>query len=477
MKAIIYNRKSRGGIEELHKNRIDMIEYCKRKEFEYVYLEEIASSVDDERESYRELINYVETGEFNVIVTLDLSRLTRSLKHQLELFEILSANNVIIHTILDNEIIDTTNQMSEMMSIFKGTFNQMAYRETARKMNFGRLQSVKQGRYVGIAPFGYSKNEEMKLEVIEEEAYVIRRIFNLILQGFSITQIYQKIYNEGFRSRTGHVFHVESIGKFLRNRVYIGEINFNSKKLKEKIRVKDAHEAIISHENFYKAREVIDSRRQFSQRISKTLSPVDKLIFCKHCGWRTIISRGSGKNNNYFNLNKCKNFKDGVQCTNRGISIRLFLPTIYEQIELQIPKIEEKLKDLYEFGSEDKIDGLQTERELIRKKKSEKEKMKKKLLDYLLNETISESDYLEKNKEVESEIEALEERVEEIEVLLVDTSIDNDTERIEKMINNLKHIKEKSVEEQNRIIKQLISKINYSRDADDNVEIEIEYKD
>lgn len=476
MKAIIYNRKSRGTEEDLLKNKKEMIDYCKKNNFKFTYLEEIGSSIDEEREGYQKLIDLVNTKQYQVIVVMELSRLTRSLKIQLELFDILTENNVVIHSVLDNDIIDPSNQMNEMMSIFKGTFNQMAYKETAKKMHLGRLQSAREGKWLNAAPYGYTKGPDMKLKINEKESVVVRRMFDLILQGYSITQVYKFLYNEGIRTREGYVFHDSTISSLLRNRVYLGEVIFKSKKFNETVVVKNAHPAIVSYEEFYRVKKELEKRKRFQERISKVLSPIDKLVYCKLCKRRMLITRGNSKSKSkYININRCRHFVGAKRCPNGGSSIHYVMPYVYQQIEKRIPIIKKELERLYEGQSDGSIERLEEEKKIVEKEIKDKKKQKDKLLDLLLNETISEVVYSEKNKQLESQIEALNQRFSDIDTMILQKSIDNDTERIEKMLENLNGLAEKPIDEQNRILKNVIDRIEYYRDKE-RLEVDIFFR-
>lgn len=78
-----------------------------------------------------------------MLVIIDLSRLTRDLKTQLELFELLEEYGMEIHSILDGRI-DPKNSSNEILLVIKGIFNQASYKEISRKMMLGRLQAAKQ---------------------------------------------------------------------------------------------------------------------------------------------------------------------------------------------------------------------------------------------------------------------------------------------------------------------------------------------
>lgn len=142
-KALVYNRKSRGELEDLQKKKKELLNYCRRNDLEATYFEEIVSSVDASRQDFIKLQNKIKSGIYELLVIIDLSRLTRDLKTQLELFELLEEYGMEIHSILDGRI-DPKNSSNEILLVIKGIFNQASYKEISRKMMLGRLQAAKQ---------------------------------------------------------------------------------------------------------------------------------------------------------------------------------------------------------------------------------------------------------------------------------------------------------------------------------------------
>lgn len=82
--GLAYNGKSRGDIEDLSKNKKELLDYCKQNNFRVQYFEEIGSSVDSSRAEYVKLINEIKTGKYEILIIVDLSRLTRDLEQQIK---------------------------------------------------------------------------------------------------------------------------------------------------------------------------------------------------------------------------------------------------------------------------------------------------------------------------------------------------------------------------------------------------------
>ncbi|CAM5187807.1 hypothetical protein UACE39S_04921 [Ureibacillus acetophenoni] len=471
--ALVYNRKSRGELEDLSKHKKELLDYCERNNFNPMYFEEIGSSVDSDREEFIKLIKEIKTGKYDVLVITDLSRLTRDLETQIKLFKLLTNYNMTIHSLMDGKI-NPAESTNKMMGILKGLFNESAYEETSKKMHLGRLQSARDGKWVGQVPYGYKKNKEaMKLEPDEIEAPVVRRIFKEVLEGHSITEISLRLHKDGIKTRKGNNFHPSTISNLLERRTYIGETNFKSDKFGEDVTLKGTHEPLVSMEDYLRVRKVLEKKQHFQMRTHPVTSPLDKLIFCGKCGRLMQVNLAKKK---YIHLQKCNAYKYGDRCENSGCSLNLILPYVYEQVQEHLQVFREQLALLNKGSSNEKLEELKKELKGLEKQLKNKENEKDKLLNFLLNGTINELIYTNKNKELENEINKLKRRIEDTEETIANSNISNDTEYLESLIKNLEEIKFQPVEEQNRHLRGIIEKIIYVRE-DDRIDLNIQFKD
>lgn len=462
-RALVYNRKSRGELEDLQKHKQELLSYCIKNEFEYVYFEEIASSVDEERAEYLKLLKEIQSGKYDILIITDLSRLTRNLKQQLELFELLESNNMIVHSLLDG-IINPQDSMGEMMSVIKGMFNQSSYKETSKKMHLGRLQSVRNGKWVGSAPYGYIKDKNtLKLILDPVEAPVVARIFREVIEGYSITEIYVRLKNDGIKTRKGNEFHPATISNLLERRTYIGETNFKSDKFDEEIILKNTHEGIVSIEEFVKVRNILANKQHFRTRTHAITSPLDKTVHCGKCGRLMQVNLMKKK---YIYLQQCCAYKYGEQCNNKGCSLNYILPRVYKRIKERRKVIQTQLETLKSGGSNERIDRLNKELKGLTKQLKNMESEKEDLINYLLKKVISETVYTTKNKELEMGIKQLQQRINDTLEAIANSNTVNDVTFLEGLLQHIDHLESKPVDEQNRILKQLLNKIVYIREGD-----------
>ena len=99
------------------------------------------------------------------------------------------------------ENIDTSNEDDELMVGFKGIFNDMYCRDISKKIRAGYKQKQKQG-IVLIPPMGYFKDKNTgEVVIIEEQAAIVRRIFDLYLSGYGIKAIAKILNAEGIKSQ------------------------------------------------------------------------------------------------------------------------------------------------------------------------------------------------------------------------------------------------------------------------------------
>ena len=107
--------------------------------------------------------------------------------------------------------------------------------------------------------YGYRKNEVGQLEICEEEAAVVRKVFDLYLAGASVVMIRKYLAAEGIKTAKGKdIWSKLAIEKMLANEKYIGDVRVAKPQGQRKGRIEvsggylltDNHPAIIPREIF-----------------------------------------------------------------------------------------------------------------------------------------------------------------------------------------------------------------------------------
>lgn len=149
-----------------------------------------------------------------------------------------------------------------------------------------RRKAIK-GEVLGRPPYGYRAGPAHRLAVVPEEAAVVRHIFRLYLRdGLGVRLIARRLNEEEVRTHQGRLWSMVSVRDILRNRAYLGTYN------RLGVRVPSNHQAIISHEDFRRVQERLDSHRPTGDGRQMATFALSGLVYCGACGGKmTGISR------------------------------------------------------------------------------------------------------------------------------------------------------------------------------------------
>ena len=159
--------------------------------------------------------------------------------------------------------------------------------EVREKVKSALRRKAVRGEVLGRPPYGYHVGPRNRLEVVDDEAVVVRYIFRLYLrEGLGIRLIARRLNEEGLLTRRNRPWSMVSIRDILRNRVYLGTYQ------RLGVRVPGTHPALVSPDDFRRVQERLSDRRtNFSPRtVSGFL--LSGLVICDNCGNRMIgVSR------------------------------------------------------------------------------------------------------------------------------------------------------------------------------------------
>lgn len=169
MKVAIYIRVSTD--EQTTDNQEDLcLDYCKRMNFEvFKIYRDIYTGTSDNRPEFNELLKDMRLYRFNAIVVLRIDRLTRKLKHLLNMVDEFKSKGVDIVSINNN--IDTTTAMGKAFFQISGVFSELERnlisdrtKDAFYKDDEGRLRSKKTDKLVGVR--GKDRKERKKRGVL-----------------------------------------------------------------------------------------------------------------------------------------------------------------------------------------------------------------------------------------------------------------------------------------------------------------------
>ena len=186
------------------------------------YVDEgISGTSTKKRDSFNRMITDAKAGRFDFIITKEISRFSRSTLDSIKYTQELLEHDVGV--LFQNDNINTLDSDSEFRLVVMAGVAQDEVRKLSERLKFGFRQAIKNGHVLGNDKlWGYDK-KNCVLTINEEEAQVIRRIFDLYAnQQMGVRRISQTLYDEGFTSRQGNTFNVLTIRHILCNPKYKG---------------------------------------------------------------------------------------------------------------------------------------------------------------------------------------------------------------------------------------------------------------
>lgn len=186
-----------------------------------------------ERPALQRLLEFVKAERIDVIVVYKVDRLTRSLADFAKLVELFDACKVSFVSVTQS--FNTTTSMGRLTLNVLLSFAQFEREVTGERIRDKIAASKKKGLWMGgVTPLGY-RVEDRKLVIAEEEARIVRRIFERYLVLGSIPALQRELREDGVVTRARKMASGETIGAvpltngplsyILKNRHYLGEIN------------------------------------------------------------------------------------------------------------------------------------------------------------------------------------------------------------------------------------------------------------
>lgn len=306
--------------------RAILTEYCKDNHFNIhrIYIDDGYSGLNFERPGFLALLEDVERGLINMVITKDLSRLGRDYimtGYYSEIF--FQAKGVRYIAVADD--FDSEKGGNEIAP-FKNILNDMYARDISKKIRNAKHQRASQGLFIGSqTPYGYRKDSRNRNRLIidSEAATVVKMIFSLAEKGLGSAAIASELkarrivtpsvykYQKGderfarypaIKNGDHCVWCDTTISQILNNPVYTGTlvnlktevVNYKTKRRNpvppdRQIIITNAHEAIIEEEQFQNIQRLRSQRGCVASRHRFNLFR-DKL-FCECCGHPLMISK------------------------------------------------------------------------------------------------------------------------------------------------------------------------------------------
>ncbi len=165
----------------------------------------------------------------------------------------------------------------------------------------GLRRAKKEGRYMGMAPYGYDNkitdDGKKHIAIVPNEAKVVRWIFEEIAKEvFNSESIYHMAKDRGLTCTKGNFWII------IKNPVYCGKIVVPKYKDEDAMLVNGQHEAIISDGLFYRVQDVLEGRsRNYRPKVQTTENfPLRGFFLCPQCDRKLTGSKCKGRHKYYY---------------------------------------------------------------------------------------------------------------------------------------------------------------------------------
>lgn len=318
--------------ESIINQRLLLTDYALDKGFkiEAVYVDEDFSGMDSERPDFNRMITDAKLGKFNTVICKTQSRFSRDMEIiERYIHKEFPLMGIRFIGVVDN--VDTAVKGNKKARQINSLINEWYIEDLSENVRAVYRKKMELGQFLGaFAPYGYKKSDKDKhiLVIDEEAADVVRNIFKLYLQGYSLKQISDKLeddkvlppsaykkskglnyenYNTKKYAQKYNLWGTTTIYRILKDTVYLGtltqakssKVSYKSKKVVANscdkwVVVKNTHKPIIDTETFYKANKLLSIKGN-ALRISLKNGrkhPLAGRIKCFDCGSSLILTGG-----------------------------------------------------------------------------------------------------------------------------------------------------------------------------------------
>ncbi len=504
LKVTYYARVSSEKDEQLNSlsNQVFYFENHIKEVSNWIYVEGyvdegISGTSVNKRDSFKRMVADSKKGKFDLILTKEVTRFARNTLDSISYTQKLLDNNVGVYFQSDN--INTIMPDSELRLTIMASVAQDEVRKLSERVKFGFSRSIEKKRVLGNNNiFGYRK-DKTKLVIHEEEAKMIRELFEIYSQGeMGFYKISEYFKQKGYKGKNGTPISSQTLRRIIRNPKYKGYYRTGTVKVvdyklhkaqkmpKEEWKVFECKEnipAIVSEELWEKCNNILEKKsasclnRVENKDIFKSRYAFSGLIYCKehegeeHMPGYNRIS-GSKRSNKpawgcsryiTYGLKRCESpiIQESELIEILKVVLNKFLSNKKEIIEDLLSKYKK-----YNFTKDFEIEIANIENNInaIQSKKD-------KLLELTIKSLLSDEEFYKRNEELNQEIQREQEKIKELK---------EEKEKLSSIEDNMKQIKgalEKEIKIDENIedlIKLLVDKIYVSKVNGDRKHIKLE---
>lgn len=275
-----------------------------------IYADEAMTGTKDNRPEFQKMLTDCRAGKIDMVIAKSITRLARNTVTLLETARELKALGIDIY--FEKENIHSLSTDGELMLTLLASFAQEESRSVSENVKWRIRKKFEAGIPTGQRLLGYYFKDGM-LQVVPEEAKIVRQIFDDFLSGMGRSAIVRKLNRMGITTVHGNPWDTNTLYYLLRNEKYTGNLllqktysldHISKKDVKNHgelpmYYVEDSHEAIIDQETFDRVQRELDLRAEKFHRPNTGCEshPMIGFLRCGICGrrYRRRIIHANGK--------------------------------------------------------------------------------------------------------------------------------------------------------------------------------------
>ena len=449
------------------------------------------------RPELKALLKDVECKKVDMVLVWKLNRISRKLEDVLTIMNALEKNNVTFKSY--SEPFETTTHVGRMQMHMMALIGEFERGTISQNVKVSMCAKARAGEWCGNRVLGYdlvpmegtenNKRRKSRLEINQEEAEIIRLIFNEYASGKGYKAITNKLNKLGCKTKKGNNFSVASIKDILMNPVYIGKVRYNvrqgwSEKHRRNINpepiISDGiHKAIIDKDTWDKVQVMLQSKAGKPSRIYDGFYPLTWILRCPKCGAGMVISRttntladGTKKRIVYYCCGAWKNKGTSV-CNSNTIRVEKANEYVFNKLSSVLSN-DDMIRAITDNINKERVKRVspsKNELERIDKELETIDKKKRKIFEAYEDDIITREEFLSRKDELNKRAKVLQESKEPLLVALADdVSEEISYEFIKSVLDNFSKLlnSKESREQKKKLLHMIISKItiNELREVD-----------
>ncbi len=354
------------------------------------------------RDAFEKMMFDASQDKFDKIIVFSFSRSFRNTKEALVCNDDLHDKyGIVIQSVI--EPIDMTNPHGKFSGTNLFAMHELQSNIIAAHVRSGMYVAAQQGYYLGgFVPFGYEVygtgefsrgKERKKYRPNESEAAVVREMFELYADGFSLNFIQTSMRHKGIKGRRGDILGQQTIARILKRPFYIGTREYAIKGY-DPLYIKDAVPALIDMDLWHRVQARHTENGKVKPRRTKRLYSLTGKITCAKCGGHMFGTyKGYRKDSKYkYVYYHCANKKIKGTCDAKNIRKDQIDAYCLDQIKKHILN-EEAMRDIstqIATATGCSAEDMQAEREKLSKRKEKIENILQKIRRKVYEEEITE---------------------------------------------------------------------------------------